>query len=1131
MESNLRNDYIHKVNLTLKNKLKNKQLISGNNNNSNKNKPRVKNTVRNNKINKPINNSVINRISSKEILNIKNEKQNYSRNIKKDNSFCPYTPKVGLKRKIFKTLKTNKKYRKHMLNKINNDSESVNNNFTFEKENKNNKSCILKNNNASLRTESNESHSIFKQIISRFQKFNGKYKKFIKHTTESYTFNNNINPKPNDKNINIIINDDENNKNNSLKKETSENLKLKTIKVNHMNKVKTKYININSMMDKSLDKISGKNNKRNKEEIEGKNIIMDNISKDKEQNIFVNNNAIFENEINDRKSVNSKFENSNIRIISYNTFNTIIKESSKNSINTIPRNYRVDSKKREMKKDVLFIKDKIPKNSNFKNIKVRNRSKKINKNSGLLIEKNSFTFNKTSLLRKKNNSYKRNNNYIYINKNEDKNNFTMQKDIQHEENSYFYNHDSILNNNNFPRYTISEEYENQNQNLLKQNYVKDNDIFNIEKTPNIEKLNNRIYINTINSQSNKDSFENNDSFFEGNQIKTQNNRIQKIGLYKKPIKSKSKNQNSGLYSSKEKLLYTKKNNLYNLTKTLSYKFNDSIEINSNYHDTIKYIRPKIQKNFYLYSNKNELNSNLYNQDNKKNMNINNDNNYNNEDSDNNNSFYIIKKDHTFNYIRKYYNYSLKFPIKKICFIDKIKTNKRRRELSNDLQNNTNEVKGNIINKTSNFFSNLIKNGKEDFKAKTINNFYNKLINKFKSENIYDNKFNFYSKTLMIKKPNQKSKKQVTKEEKFTLGYSKLDKIFSKKSEIQHVFNGLNIDSIKSINKNNSPENIKDKKEFYTSISNNKENGGKKRKYECINSTKLYSDQKSSRKSYNFDYNSKELFEKYEPSETIISNKLNFISNETNNNHISKASKIEEYFYNINQNKKTKNKKNSKSSSKLNNSDNSLDNKMVTIFNKDIYTEIKKDLENYLEFAEKEENTKYEINYTYNWKIIDDLMMNGKTKLEDIIQIYIEICKNRKISKDELIKINNYIKTIIEYYISDFSKNQIEIVHLNMIELFKSIIEYISNSPEIFFEILGNLFYILLKNKLYFMKDLNTFIGYSREIQINIAKFVRYSILASGKNLKQYHNDFKFTKLFNNNEIFVNYVTKKIFELK
>ena len=298
MESNLRNDYIHKVNLTLKNKLKNKQLIPGNNNNSKKNKPRVKNTVRNNKINKPINNSVINRISSKEIPNIKNEKQNYSRNINKDNSFCPYTPKVGSKRKVFKTLKTNKKYRKYMLNKINNDSESVNNNFNFEKENINNKSCILKNNNTSLRTESNESHSIFKQIISRFQKFNEKYKKFIKHTTESYILNNNINPKPNDNNINIIINDEETNKNNSLKKETGENVKLKTIKVNHMSKVKTKYININSMMDKSLDKISGKNNKRNKEEIEGKNIIMDNISKDKEQNIFVNNNDILENEIN-----------------------------------------------------------------------------------------------------------------------------------------------------------------------------------------------------------------------------------------------------------------------------------------------------------------------------------------------------------------------------------------------------------------------------------------------------------------------------------------------------------------------------------------------------------------------------------------------------------------------------------------------------------------------------------------------------------------------------------------------------------------------------------------------------------------------------------------------------------------
>ena len=64
-----------------------------------------------------------------------------------------------------------------------------------------------------------------------------------------------------------------------------------------------------------------------------------------------------------------------------------------------------------------------------------------------------------------------------------------------------------------------------------------------------------------------------------------------------------------------------------------------------------------------------------------------------------------------------------------------------------------------------------------------------------------------------------------------------------------------------------------------------------------------------------------------------------------------------------------------------------------------------------------------------------------------------------------------------------------------------------------------------------MKDLNSFTEKEKEIQINIAKIVKYAILASGKCLKQYHNDFKYTKLFNNNEIFVDYVTNQIPELK
>ena len=196
----------------------------------------------------------------------------------------------------------------------------------------------------------------------------------------------------------------------------------------------------------------------------------------------------------------------------------------------------------------------------------------------------------------------------------------------------------------------------------------------------------------------------------------------------------------------------------------------------------------------------------------------------------------------------------------------------------------------------------------------------------------------------------------------------------------------------------------------------------------------------------------------------------------------------------------------------------------------------KDLNNYLEYLDKDkinnkEDIYEEMNDSYDWKIIDELITEKNVKVEDIIQIYIDICKNNKneINKNNIFKINEYIKSIIEYYTNNISKNKKEIIHLNIIESFNNIDNIILNSNENIYEILGNLLFILLKNKLYYMKDLNNFIDKEKNTQINIAKIVKYSILASGNLAKQYHNDFKFTKLFNNNDIFVDYVTKEIFK--
>ena len=157
-------------------------------------------------------------------------------------------------------------------------------------------------------------------------------------------------------------------------------------------------------------------------------------------------------------------------------------------------------------------------------------------------------------------------------------------------------------------------------------------------------------------------------------------------------------------------------------------------------------------------------------------------------------------------------------------------------------------------------------------------------------------------------------------------------------------------------------------------------------------------------------------------------------------------------------------------------------------------------------------------------------MVKKVKLEEIIKIIIEIFKNKKdIDINDIFKINEYIKTIIEYYSNDLSNNQINIFRLNMIEIYMDIDNIIDNSynSDIIYEILGNLLFILLKNKLYYIKDLNNFIDKSKDTQIKICKVVKFAIISSGYNAKQYINDFKYTKLFNNSDMFVNYVINEL----
>ena len=100
------------------------------------------------------------------------------------------------------------------------------------------------------------------------------------------------------------------------------------------------------------------------------------------------------------------------------------------------------------------------------------------------------------------------------------------------------------------------------------------------------------------------------------------------------------------------------------------------------------------------------------------------------------------------------------------------------------------------------------------------------------------------------------------------------------------------------------------------------------------------------------------------------------------------------------------------------------------------------------------------------------------------------------------------------------------LHYKLISLFLNINEICSDNKYMH-QIMGYLLFLLINNKLFFIKDLNNFLNKDNEIIINISKAVKYTIICADKDAKKYHNDFKQTKLFIGNDAFYNIVTKPL----
>ena len=151
------------------------------------------------------------------------------------------------------------------------------------------------------------------------------------------------------------------------------------------------------------------------------------------------------------------------------------------------------------------------------------------------------------------------------------------------------------------------------------------------------------------------------------------------------------------------------------------------------------------------------------------------------DDENDESFNIIQKDCNLNRYKKYYNFYLKLPIKQFCYLQKIRKYKFIKQYNEISNNNINGCQIEM-NQRKNIILDFFKNGKDDIKLKNFSNSYSKNITNFRNENPKVNELSLFSSDLknsLRKGKQENSKMNSITQEKFTIGCSKLNKIFGK----------------------------------------------------------------------------------------------------------------------------------------------------------------------------------------------------------------------------------------------------------------------------------------------------------------------------------------------------------------
>ena len=194
-------------------------------------------------------------------------------------------------------------------------------------------------------------------------------------------------------------------------------------------------------------------------------------------------------------------------------------------------------------------------------------------------------------------------------------------------------------------------------------------------------------------------------------------------------------------------------------------------------------------------------------------------------------------------------------------------------------------------------------------------------------------------------------------------------------------------------------------------------------------------------------------------------------------------------------------------------------------NNNIITILKKDIDTFSNFLISNEiYSKSDLmkknNIKYKWS--KTIISLGNNSLDKIIKTFIKICIdniNNENKNDILFIFNEYIKNIIEYYIENINELDINKLHNNIRIMLKTILIDINNT---IFEILGNIIFIIIENKLCYIEDINDLLNNDKDFQITISIILKYALLSSGDKIKKYYNDFSKIN-FHDKDIFNDYV--------